>query len=115
MTKVKTVLVAARIPVDIVRFMDQRGRRTDVIIAALESWLGMTQAMAPVPAHAASVGIPGVFLGSQLEQHEPEILPPLSVCGKTWWEDGEQYECLMESGHRNPKHGQGGLSRKIDE
>jgi hypothetical protein len=37
---------------------------------------------------------------------EPEIEIPL--CHKTWWEDGEQYECLMDKGHKNPKHGQFG-------
>lgn len=36
------------------------------------------------------------------------------ICGKTWWEDGEQYECLMDAVHKNLKHGQGGMVRRLD-
>jgi hypothetical protein len=38
------------------------------------------------------------------------------ICGKTWWEDGEQYECLMDAGHREAlanKHGLRGMVRNI--
>jgi hypothetical protein len=37
------------------------------------------------------------------------------ICGKTWWEDGTQYECLMDKGHRDQKHGLRGMVRRIDE
>ena len=70
MAKVATTLVAVRVPNDILRFIDQQpGTRTSVIIAALESYLGMaepvSQKPAP-PAHHNPLSIPGVFMGSQL-------------------------------------------------
>ena len=40
----------------------------------------------------------------------------IPICGKTWWEEGEQYECLMDSGHieaRVNKHGLRGMVRTI--
>ena len=36
------------------------------------------------------------------------------ICGKTWWENGEQYECLMDKGHREQKHGLRGAVRRLD-
>jgi hypothetical protein len=42
-------------------------------------------------------------------------LAEVPICGKTWWEDGEHYECLMDRGHRNPKHGIGGMVRRLDD
>lgn len=36
------------------------------------------------------------------------------ICGKDWWEDGEQYECLMDKGHKNLKHGQSGMVRRLE-
>lgn len=45
--------------------------------------------------------------------HEPQAEIPM--CMKTWWEDGEQYECLMDKGHKELKHGQRGMVRKIDQ
>jgi hypothetical protein len=41
---------------------------------------------------------------------EPAEIP---ICGHKWWEDGERYECLMDAGHKNPKHGQKGLIHLI--
>jgi hypothetical protein len=38
------------------------------------------------------------------------------ICGKTWWEEGEHYECLMDKGHREAllgKHGLRGMVRNI--
>lgn len=35
------------------------------------------------------------------------------ICGKTWWEDGEHYECLMDKGHRESKHGMRGMVRVL--
>ena len=37
----------------------------------------------------------------------------IPICGKTWWEDGEHYECLMDSGHKESKHGMRGMVRVI--
>ena len=39
------------------------------------------------------------------------------ICGKTWWEECEHYECLMDAGHREGlvgKHGLRGMVRKLD-
>jgi hypothetical protein len=38
----------------------------------------------------------------------------IPICGKTWWEDGQQYECLMDAGHREQKHGMRGMVRRLD-
>ena len=38
----------------------------------------------------------------------------VDICGKTWWEDGEQFECLMDKGHREAKHGLRGMFRKLE-
>lgn len=40
-------------------------------------------------------------------------LKEIPICGKTWWEDGEQYECLMDKGHKELKHGMRGMVRVI--
>lgn len=47
----------------------------------------------------------------------PSILPmaEVPICGKTWWEDGENYECLMDKSHKTPKCGQRGMARNITE
>jgi hypothetical protein len=37
----------------------------------------------------------------------------IPICGKDWWEDGEHYECLMDKHHKNPKHGQAGMVRRL--
>ena len=42
----------------------------------------------------------------------PEVEIP--ICGKTWWEDGEQYECLMDKGHKEQKHGMRDMVRRLD-
>lgn len=39
----------------------------------------------------------------------------IPICGKTWWEDGEQYECLMEAGHKESKHGMRGMVRRLEQ
>jgi hypothetical protein len=41
-------------------------------------------------------------------------LAEVPICGKTWWEDGEQYECLMDKGHKALKCGQRGMVRKVE-
>lgn len=46
-------------------------------------------------------------------EHEPQAEIPM--CMKTWWEDGELYECLMDKGHKELKHGQRTMVRKIDQ
>lgn len=35
------------------------------------------------------------------------------ICGKDWWEDGEHWECLMDAGHKESKHGMRGMVRKL--
>lgn len=47
-------------------------------------------------------------------EHGTAARVEIPICGKTWWEDGEQYECLMDKGHKNPKHGMAGMVRKLD-
>lgn len=37
----------------------------------------------------------------------------IAICGKTWWEEGEQYECLMDKGHKESKHGMRGMFRSV--
>ena len=44
--------------------------------------------------------------------HEPAEVP---ICGKTWWEDDAQYECLMDVGHRERLHGLRGMVRRLDD
>ena len=48
---------------------------------------------------------------TDIQNREPAEIP---ICGKTWWEDGEQYECLMDKGHRELKHGMRGMVRRLD-
>jgi len=49
-----------------------------------------------------------------------EIVPLMAnrdeipICGKTWWEDGTQYECLMDKGVHT-KHGIRGMVRKVED
>lgn len=46
----------------------------------------------------------------------PAIDPvEIPICGKTWWEDGERYECLMDAGHKSPKCGQRGMVSRMEE
>lgn len=37
------------------------------------------------------------------------------ICGFKWWEDGANFECLMDKGHKIPKHGQRGMVRRLDD
>ena len=49
-------------------------------------------------------------------QMQADIQAEIPICGKTWWEDGDQYECLMDAGHSIPlKHGRNGMVRRVDE
>ena len=68
--------------------------------------------------------IPGLKTGATI--HESPVVPlplidmqaedyEIPICGIQWWEDGEHYECLMDKGHKSPKHGQHGAVSKIDE
>ena len=43
------------------------------------------------------------------------VEPEIPICGRIWWEDGEHCECLMDAGHKSPKHGQNGMVRKLDD
>lgn len=48
--------------------------------------------------------------------HDSLNHPPImevAICGKTWWEDGEHYECLMDAGI-HAKHGLRGMVRRLD-
>jgi hypothetical protein len=38
----------------------------------------------------------------------------IPICGKLWWEDGTQYECLMDKGVHT-KHGLRGMVRKVED
>lgn len=44
------------------------------------------------------------------EDQRPIRIP---ICGKDWWEDGEHYECLMDAGHRETKHGMRDMVRVL--
>lgn len=46
---------------------------------------------------------------------ESEVYSEIPICSKRWWEDGVHYECLMDSGHRELKHGMRGMVRALDE
>jgi len=39
----------------------------------------------------------------------------IPICGKRWWEDGTQYECLMDKGHREQKHGLRGMVQRMED
>jgi hypothetical protein len=43
-----------------------------------------------------------------------EAIAEIPICGFKWWEDGEQYECLMDRGHKIPKHGQRGMVQRVE-
>jgi hypothetical protein len=45
----------------------------------------------------------------------PENAEEIPICGRIWWEEGDHWECLMDAGHKSPKHGQNGMVRRIDE
>lgn len=38
----------------------------------------------------------------------------IPICGKTWWEDGTQYECFMDKGHKEQKHGLRGMVSRLE-
>lgn len=67
------------------------------------------------------ISIPGVSRGfASLDTAKVELPKPASlisgeipICGKTWWEEGENYECLMDKWHKNIKCGQRGMVRNI--
>ena len=46
---------------------------------------------------------------------EPSAEHEVPICLFDWWEDGEHYQCLMDKGHKSPKHGQHGAVRKVGE
>jgi len=39
----------------------------------------------------------------------------IPICGKRWWEDVTQYECLMDKGHRDQKHGLRGMVQRLED
>lgn len=51
--------------------------------------------------------------GEEKSKHTPTQIE-IPICGKDWWEDGEHYECLMDHGHREQKHGMRGMVRRLD-
>lgn len=92
----ESILVTIRIPTDTLRLIDQRpGTRTSVIIAALESYLGMAEPASQKPAPPARhnpLSIPGVFLGSQLAADGADDAPMfqdpvIAPCGYREWSD----------------------------
>lgn len=52
-----------------------------------------------------------------IESSPVEAVSPIEIpiCGKRWWEDGTQYECLMDKGHRDQKHGLRGMVQRIED
>lgn len=57
----------------------------------------------------AAAGVHGL---ADLLRDKPNFEIP--ICGKDWWEDGDHFECLMDAGHREQKHGMRGMVRKLD-
>lgn len=53
-------------------------------------------------------------LHGNMEGVEPRIANEIPICGKQWWEDGNHYECLMDKGHKEPKHGLGGVVMVVE-
>lgn len=43
----------------------------------------------------------------------PTLILEIPICGKKWWEDGEHFECLMDAGHREQKHGMRDMVRVL--
>lgn len=39
----------------------------------------------------------------------------IPTCGKRWWEEGTHYECIMEAGHRDRKHGLRGMVQRLED
>lgn len=50
--------------------------------------------------------------GSEPIQH---VVAEVPMCRFSWWEDGEQYECLMDKGHKSVKHGQAGMVQRVEQ
>lgn len=78
----------------------RRQNKTNVLIEAIERGWDETVVLQHGPERKTTsnpLAIPGVFLGSQLGETKSD-LPEIPVCGKRWWEDGEQYECLKWNG-----------------
>lgn len=55
-----------------------------------------------------------ICAGKNPEPFKSMAISEIPICSKTWWEDGEQYECLMDKGHKEQKHGLRGMVRKLD-
>jgi hypothetical protein len=59
--------------------------------------------------------IPSGESASSIQQAYFDKVYEIPICGFKWWEDGEQYECLMDKGHKITKHGQRGMVRRVDD
>lgn len=71
------------------------------------------------------ISIPGVSRGfASLDKAKIDLPKPVAlvageipICGTRWREEMPEgwmmFECLMDSGHKNPKHGQHGMVRNI--
>lgn len=119
-------MIAMRLPDDLAAKLELRcsmrkKTQSAVLLEAIErGWEeAVLQPVRQVEPRRNPLDIPGVFLGSQLgnlpaiEDDEPE--PAREVCSHPWWEDGARYECLMDKGHKSPKHGLHGKARNIAE
>jgi hypothetical protein len=71
------------------------------------------QALRAICAGKLPGDMPSGATGYKLSLNDEAIIE-VEFCGKTWWEDGEQYECLMDKGHKALKCGQRGMVRRIE-
>lgn len=55
------------------------------------------------------------MFSDSIAPYKPPYVADVPTCSKTWWEDGNQYECLMDKGHRDQKHGLRGMVRRLED
>lgn len=139
------VLVAIRMPDNLKRMIDEASEQRDVTLTSFivnACWGeldngGVAQQAEPRVSVPNDVGsnptpssktsllssIPGLKTGASLKEEplvplhtaSPVTADEVPMCLFAWWEDGEQYECLMDKGHRSTKHGQRGMVRHVVE
>lgn len=133
------VLYAFRMPVDLKRLCEAEAEKRGMTMTAFivnACWVYLDGGVAPSeesstlvdacgsnpqPASKLSIAlaIPGVSLGmSKPTTPLPDAQPTtaeVAICGYAWWEDGAEYQCLMDRGHKAAKHGQHGMVVKIGE
>lgn len=67
-----------------------------------------------IPATVGVEAISGHTTRDRIVANLHRVASEIPICGHTWWENGEQWGCLMDSGHKESKHGMRGMVRKLD-